>query len=179
MRLVTVPGIHGSGPGHWQTRWERLPDADCVRIAPASWDEPDAQDWVTAVRRAVGAAGPDCVVVAHSLGCLPAAHVAATIGGMRGVVLVAPPDPSGPSFPAAARGFAELGPAPLRVPGLVISSDDDPYATPGASRQLAGASSLPHVSVGAHGHLNEGSGLGTWPEGRRLVTAFAAGLWLR
>jgi predicted alpha/beta hydrolase family esterase len=117
-------------------------------------------------------------VVAHSLGCLPAGHLAATADGVRGVVLVAPADPDGPAFPAEARAFAVLRPAPLRVPGLVVSSDDDPYATPEASARMAAGWGVPHLSVGARGHLNSASGLGVWEEGRRLVTAFAAGLGL-
>ncbi|WP_338124149.1 alpha/beta hydrolase [Sphingomonas sanguinis] len=31
------------------------------------------------------------------------------------------------------------------------------------------------VEVGALGHINGASGLGSWPEGRRLLTAFRSG----
>jgi predicted alpha/beta hydrolase family esterase len=178
MRLVIAPGIDNSGPEHWQTRWEGLPGADCVRFAPSSWEEPEASDWVEALRTAVAAAGPDCVVVAHSLGCWAAAHLAVTTGGMRGVVLVAPPDITAPTFPAAARGFDRLPRTPVRLPGLLVTSDDDSYATPEANVAMAAAWGVPHVSVGALGHLNAASGLGPWDEGRRLVTAFGAGLGL-
>ena len=179
MRLVIAPGIDDSGPQHWQTLWEQHPGADTVRTAPSSWSAPEAADWVGAVRRAVAAAGPDCVVVAHSLGCWATAHVAATEGGMRGVVLVAPPDVDDPAFPAAARGFDRLQPVPVRVPGLLVTSDDDPYATPRANERLARTWDVPHVSVGRRGHINAASGLGVWDEGRRLLTAFGAGLGLR
>ena len=178
MRLVIAPGIDNSGPEHWQTLWEQLPGADTVRTAPSSWEHPEAADWVDAVRTAVAAAGPDCVVVAHSLGCWATAQVARESGGMRGVVLVAPPDVDSPAFPAAARGFDRLQPAPVRVPGLLVTSDDDPYAGPQANRRMAEAWGVPHVSVGLRGHINAASGLGSWDEGRRLVTAFGAGLGL-
>jgi pimeloyl-ACP methyl ester carboxylesterase len=114
MHLLTVPGIHNSGPGHWQTRWEEVPGRVTRRFAPSSWDEPEAWDWVAAVERDLSDLGPDTVVVAHSMGCLAAAHVAATVGGFRGLVLVAPPDIDGPNFPCDARHpeRAEARPAP-------------------------------------------------------------------
>ncbi|RXZ41520.1 RBBP9/YdeN family alpha/beta hydrolase, partial [Agromyces binzhouensis] len=64
--LVIVPGIGGSGPLHWQSRWEAaLPGV--LRIAPASWDEPEVADWVAAIDRAVAASPTPPLLVAHSL----------------------------------------------------------------------------------------------------------------
>jgi predicted alpha/beta hydrolase family esterase len=176
VQLLTVPGIDGSGPDHWQSRWEQLPERRCHRFAPSSWAEPEARDWVAAIERGVAESGPDTVVVAHSLGCLAAAQVAATGAGIRGVVLVSPPDIGGPAFPRAARGFEELEPVPLRVPGLVIASSDDPYCSPAAGVALASAWEVRRLEVGAVGHINEASGLGAWVPGWQLVQAFLAGL---
>ena len=175
MHLLTVPGIFDSGPDHWQTLWEQVPGRVTRRFAPSSWDEPEARDWVAAVERELADLGPDTLVVAHSMGCLASAHVAATTGGFRGVVLVAPPDLHDPAFPPEARGFEELVPAPLRVPGLLITSSDDHYGTPSAYARLAAAWDVPHLDLGPLGHINAESGLGAWDEGWRLVTAFAAG----
>jgi predicted alpha/beta hydrolase family esterase len=51
--VVIVPGIGGSGPEHWQSRWQvALPGT--VRIAPASWDEPVLEDVVISSHRAAG-----------------------------------------------------------------------------------------------------------------------------
>lgn len=175
MHLLTVPGINNSGPEHWQTRWEGIPGRVTRRFAPSSWDEPEAADWVAAVERDLADLGSDTIAVAHSMGCLAAAHVAATTGGFRGVVLVAPPDVDDPNFPADARGFDKVQPAPLRVPGLLLTSSNDFYGTPEAHRRLAAAWDVPHLELGALGHINSESGLGTWDDGWRLVTAFAAG----
>ena len=39
-RILIVPGLHGSGPDHWQSRWQRLyPYFE--RIEQAQWDVPD------------------------------------------------------------------------------------------------------------------------------------------
>lgn len=174
VELLIVPGIYDSGAAHWQTLWETRHGGR--RFRPASFDEPDAQDWVTAIERAVAELGPDTLVIAHSLGCLATAHVAATSAPFRGAVLVAPPDLDGPSFPPDARRFDELTAAPLRVPGLLLYSSDDPYSTVAGSRRMGIAWHVPGIDLGALGHINADSGLGSWPQGWRLVTAFRAGL---
>lgn len=174
MQIVTVPGIGGSGPRHWQSMWEQEPDFTGTRFAPSSWDRPEAVDWLEAVSRAVQELGPDVVVVAHSLGCLPVAHLAGRSLACRGIVLVAPPDVHGPAFPAAAVGFAELAAAPSTVPALLISSTDDPYCTPTVAARLAARWQADHVDVGPYRHLNEASDLGSWERGRALVQDFVS-----
>jgi hypothetical protein len=44
-RILVAPGLHGSGEGHWQTRWETLyPWFE--RIEQWHWDQPDLDgDW--------------------------------------------------------------------------------------------------------------------------------------
>jgi predicted alpha/beta hydrolase family esterase len=174
VQLLFVPGINDSGPAHWQTLWEK--EHGGRRFAPSSFDEPDAWDWVAAVERAAADLGPDTLVVAHSLGCLATAHVAATSAPFRGIILVAPPDLDDPHFPAGARRFAELTAAPLQVPGLLLHSSDDRYATTAGSRRMARAWGVADIGLGPLGHINTDSCLGTWDEGWRLVTAFRAGL---
>jgi predicted alpha/beta hydrolase family esterase len=174
MQLLIVPGIKDSGPEHWQTLWERRHGGR--RFAPSSFAQPDAWDWVSSIEREAAALGPDILVIAHSLGCLATAHLAATSAPFRGVVLVAPPDIEEPSFPDDARRFDELTTAPLRVPGVLLSSRDDPYATTSGSQRMAAAWGVPRIDLGPLGHVNAASGLGTWDDGWRLVTAFRAGL---
>ncbi len=188
MHVVIVPGIGGSGPAHWQSLWEAEAaagrDVPMTRIAPASWDRPALDDWCAAISRAVLAAGPEpVVVVAHSLGCLASAAwavlaPAAETARVAGLFLVAPPDSGGPLFPPEAAGFArdELG--PVGRPGVVVFSDDDVYCSPERAGELAGLWGLPALGVGRRGHVNDASGLGSWDEGRRLLTAFTAGLGL-
>jgi predicted alpha/beta hydrolase family esterase len=180
MQFVMVPGIDGSDADHWQTIWERDLGAAAVRLAPWSWSDPDLADWCDALDRCVPADRPS-LLIAHSLGCLAVAHWCRRRSAQErrpvgGVVLIAPPDPAGPGFPTAASTFTGLPVAALPLPGLVIASDDDPYATPEATGQLAAGWGVPVVSVGAAGHLNSASGLGGWPIGWALVTAFRAGL---
>lgn len=178
MRYVIIPGVGGSGPEHWQTLWEQAWGDRALRFAPASWDEPELDDWCAALDRAVRDSGTDVVLIAHSLGCLAAAAwlAQAKRPQIRGAFLVAPPDVQAPSFPAVpAKSFISVDRVPLSVPALVVSSDDDPYCDPGAAQRLAAAWQAGHISFSHAGHINASSGLGMWPSGQSLLAAFLAG----
>ena len=179
MHYLIVPGINGSGDEHWQTLWQDAWGPAASRISPSSWDNPDLGDWCRALDRAAQPHEPGPVVlVAHSLGCLAAAcWLRGRRAAVRGAFLVAPPDAAGPNFPsAAAASFITPDLAPIGVPGLVVSSDDDPYCTPSAAQRLARGWTVGHVSVGRAGHVNPASGLGAWRSGQALLGAFLAGL---
>jgi uncharacterized protein len=139
MPFVIVPGIDNSDEQHWQSIWEAECGPAATRIAVASWTSPDLDDWVGAIERAVRMArGPDVVLVAHSSGCWAAASWVANRGSdARGVFLVAPPDQHGDLFCAAASSFTAVVPQPLELPGLMVSSDNDPYCAPQVAEGLA------------------------------------------
>ena len=174
LSLTIVPGINDSLDKHWQSRWQAT-QTDAVRIRPASWDEPDLQDWVAAVDAAVST--PDTIIVAHSLGCLAAAAwLARNPGRVRGALLVAPPDRFGPGFPSKAPTFQSAEPEPLGTPALVVASADDPYCALGIARTLSGTWGAGFVEVGRVGHINIASKLGAWPAGRAILDDFAESL---
>lgn len=178
VRYVIVPGIDGSGPDHWQSHWEREFGPRASRIAPASWDRPDAADWLRALDAAVT---EPSVLVAHSLGCLAVATWLTSddedvAGRVLGAFLVAPPDRAGPLFPATAATFTSPD-APLGVPAvLVASASDDPYSGPGRAAAQADSWRATFIDAGPVGHVNAAGGVGDWPDGRRLLAAFTAGL---
>jgi predicted alpha/beta hydrolase family esterase len=176
MQFVIVPGIDNSDEQHWQSIWESDWGPAARRIAVASWTSPDLDNWVNAIERAVGIArSPDVVLVAHSGGCWAAASWVGNRGfDARGVFLVAPPDQD--LFSAVAPSFAAVVPQPLELPGLMVSSDNDPYCAPQVAEQLAVDWGVPRIGVGQLGHINSSSGLGRWDFGRALLTAFTAGL---
>jgi predicted alpha/beta hydrolase family esterase len=177
VHYVIIPGIDGSGREHWQTLWEEAWGSSATRIRPSSWDNPDLDDWCLALDNAMQRhRSSEVVLVAHSLGCLAAASwLRRHQPGVRGAFLVAAPDPAGPGFPAAASTFATPDPMPLPVPGLLISSDDDPYCTPQAALTMADIWGIGHVSIGRAGHVNTASGHGAWDSGQALLSAFTAG----
>jgi predicted alpha/beta hydrolase family esterase len=177
VHFVIIPGINGSDEDHWQSIWQAEWGSAASRIAPSSWDEPDVDDWCRALDQAVAdAPSTRVVLVAHSLGCITAIEWAArTRPEVSGVFLVAPPDTTGPGFPAEASTFTALTATPLDVPGLLVTSENDPYCTVDAADRLAKAWRVDRVSTGHVGHVNSASGVGRWEFGRALLTAFAAG----
>ena len=73
--ILMVPGWNGSGPDHWQSRWERnLKTAR--RVEQDDWDRPDKDRWVGNIIRAVVTSSRPAVLVAHSLGAHAVAHAA-------------------------------------------------------------------------------------------------------
>lgn len=178
MTMIILPGIGGSGEAHWQTIWQRA-DTRSLRFQPTSWDHPERSDWVRALDHAIEQRDEPTILVAHSLACLLVAHWASRSVLTRqvaGAFLVAVPDPDGPEFPhAEASTFSDAPTAPLPFPTLIVASSNDPYASFEYAEGRAHDWKAGIVEVGALGHINGASGLGSWPEGRRLLTAFRSG----
>jgi len=167
--FLVLPGYGNSGPEHWQSLWEAAHPA-FRRVEQRDWQRPVCADWLAALEQAVAASGPDTLLVAHSLACLLVAHWAAqTQQRVRAALLVAVPDPQGPSFPAQVQGFESMPMRPLPFPSLLVASSDDPYASLEHSQACAGAWGSRWVNIGAAGHINAASGLGQWPEGCSLL----------
>ncbi|MER7755927.1 alpha/beta fold hydrolase [Kitasatospora sp. NPDC097643] len=173
--FLAIPGYQNSGPEHWQTRWEAAEPDAFRRVQQADWDHPEPTDWVARLDAEVAAAAADgpVVLVAHSLGCVTVARWAAGaptagIDAVRGALLVAPADVDTAEVPELT-GFRPVALAPLPFPTVVVSSTDDPWVTPERARLFARSWGARYVEPGAFGHLNSDSGLGDWPEGRKLL----------
>ena len=168
-RILLLPGYGNSGPAHWQSRWE-AENPSFRRVVQDDWMHPVRSAWQSRLEEAVAQAGPDVVLVAHSLGCLLAAHWAAsTRRRVKAALLVAVPDPAGPEFPSAAIGFAEPPMRPLPFTSLVVASRDDPYTSLDHVRRCANAWGAELVDIGPAGHINADSGLGAWDQGHALL----------
>ncbi|MBP0453185.1 serine hydrolase family protein [Kitasatospora sp. RG8] len=172
---LVLPGYESSGPEHWQTRWEEADPAAFRRVQQEDWDHPEPKAWVAAVDAAVAAAAADgpVVLVAHSLGCATVARWVASVPAertavVRGALLVAPADIDNADVPELF-GFRPVAREPFPFPAVVVNSPDDPWVTPERGRGFAEAWGAQYVETGPHGHLNSASGLGDWPEGRKLL----------
>jgi hypothetical protein len=166
--VLVLPGYQDSGPEHWQSLWERK-HPGFHRVVQRDWEDPERDEWVAALDRAITAAGGPVVLVGHSLGSLTAVHWATRHRGpVRGALLVAPPDVERPDF-FPMPGFAPIPLAPLPFPSIVVASADDPFTTPERARHFAQAWGSELVELGQAGHVNTPAGFGPWPAGEALL----------
>ena len=171
--ILTVPGLGGSGPSHWQTLWEQS-RPDTTRVELGMWDSPHRNAWVTKLDQAIRGAQAPVVLAAHSLGCLAVAWWAELAGQpfgwpVAGALLVAPADVDRDGAPDALSTFRPTPAKPLPFPSILVSSSDDPWVSTQRSRELANAWGSFHVDAGPQGHLNAASGIGWWEEGQALL----------
>ena len=174
--VLIIPGLGGSGPDHWQSRWQaRLPDAR--RVEQAHWDRPDRVDWIARLDRAIAEAKQPPILVAHSLSCaLVACWAEAHARAVRAALLVAPADvDSGAHTPPEAHVFRPMPMRRLPFPTIMVASRDDSYVTFDRATAMAGAWGAALVDVGNAGHINPSAGYGEWPEGERLLQRLQTG----
>ncbi len=173
--LIIIPGLGGSGPDHWQSRWgARLPNV--LRVEQDDWDAPKAAAWEERIVEAAGRCERPVVAVAHSLGVIALVRAAprlAALGGIAGAFLVAPPGE------ATLLGLPQIDPAfrpyptdPLPFRSLLVGSRSDPYVEIEEIATLSAAWGSAFVDAGEAGHINVDSGHGPWPEGLMAFGGF-------
>ena len=168
--VLVVPGYGGSGPEHWQTRWEAR--WGYRRVEQADWERPDPDTWGAALDAAVDAAHGPVALVAHSLGCVLVArwaHASTRAARVRAALLVAPADADEVAhWLDAVAAFAPVPLTPLPFPSLVVASQDDPYLEMPRARAFAAGWGAGLVDVGVAGHVNADSALGDWDAGHAV-----------
>jgi predicted alpha/beta hydrolase family esterase len=174
-RVLILPGWQGSGPDHWQSRWQRR--YGYARVEQHDWMRPLRGDWTARLQDMVLADERPVLLAAHSLGCLLAAWWAAHsahAARVAGALLVAPPEIERADLRQMIPGWSP--PARQRLPfrAIVVSSSDDAYASPAWASQLAQDWGATLYHVGARGHINAESGLGDWDEGHALLRSLMA-----
>ncbi len=166
-RLVIVPGLHGSGAGHWQTWLQHQVDG-AVRVVQDDWSAPDLERWSDRVADTLAALGRGPhVIVAHSFGCLAAVRAVARDPSLAvaQMLLVAPAEPD--RFDAA----CVLPPSRLPVRSCVVASDNDPWMSATQAHAWALRWGSDWINLGNAGHINVDSGYGPFP----LAREWAAG----
>jgi uncharacterized protein len=167
--ILTVPGLHCSGPDHWQSHFEReLPN--CFRVEQADWETPVCRDWIRTLDEAVQKHGNDVVLAAHSLACGTVAHWAGKYQrAITGALLVGPSDVEAPSYPPGTTGFAPMSLAKLPFPTIVVASRDDRFVTFERAKYFAECWGSELEDAGQAGHINTDAGYGRWPRGIELL----------
>jgi predicted alpha/beta hydrolase family esterase len=169
-RVLIVPGLHNSGPDHWQSRWEKLyPDAE--RVEQDDWTQPDLSRWSQRLNESLSRSDEPTVVIAHSFGCLATLYAARSgRHNLTCALLVAPADPD--KFGVADK----LTNARLFCPSIVIGSSNDPWMASDRAAYWADSWGSGFLNGGALGHINAESNLGNWKLGLqqlRLLTRLA------
>ncbi|MHB1198524.1 MAG: RBBP9/YdeN family alpha/beta hydrolase [Polaromonas sp.] len=172
--VLILPGWQGSGPGHWQSRWERA--HGYPRVEQHDWLRPLRGDWIARLEDVLLACdiernGP-AVLVAHSLGCVLVAAWAAhsrNTHRVKGALLVAPPDVERDDLRQTLNSWAPIPVQPLPFKTVLFASSDDPFCAPERALLFAAAWGAEPMDAGPRGHLNAESGLGDWPQAHQQL----------
>ena len=167
MRVLIVPGLHGSGPGHWQT-WLQKRWRGSARVEQHDWAVADLERWADRIGETLAChPGGRWVAVAHSFGCLALARYLARDGSaaaaVRAALLVAPADPRKVEV-------AQLLPhRRLPVRSYLVGSETDPWMTEADAGSWARRWGSRYINLGDAGHINIDAGYGPWPQAHALV----------
>lgn len=177
LHILTLPGLFGSGPTHWQTNWEKLFGFE--RVNQDNWNTPRFERWLCTLVDTLCSdiSKKGIVLVAHSLGC----HL--VIKGLpfiskyiSGIFLVAPPDLHKGVIMPDVSSFFTKSVISTDVPGYLVYSENDPFASSQYSRDLGEKLGLQSISVGYKGHINSESNIGDWFEGKEIFDGLITGI---
>ena len=166
-RVLVAPGLHNSGPDHWQSRWQRLYPS-FRRVEQQNWDDPHLPTWGARLDAVRAEESRPTLIVAHSFGSLTTAYSLARDPHLvAGVLLVAPADPE--KF-----GVTHLLPhEKLPCPSIMVASTNDPWMSAARAALWAKRWGSEFIDGGALGHINSESGLGDWIFGQRQLQILA------
>jgi predicted alpha/beta hydrolase family esterase len=158
-RVLIVPGLHGRGPDHWQTRWQQI-HPKFERVEQVDWDRPDIIAWSEQINKTLRRSVRPTIIAAHSFGCLATVH-RAIMGAphLYGALLVAPADPK--KFGVEAQLAHALSP----LAAAVVASDNDPWMDTRRAEWWAVQWHARFITAGTIGHINAESGIGDWRAG--------------
>ena len=104
-RILIIPGLHDSGPAHWQT-WLQGQYRDARRVTQRDPSKPELERWAERIQRTLEVAATsegqgEWLAVAHSFGCLALAlHLSDHPDSpIREALFVAPAEPDKFGFP--------------------------------------------------------------------------------
>ena len=163
-RVLIVPGLNDSGPGHWQSRLQRQ-HRTARRVMQSDWQRPDLDRWAEAIGETLAREPSGAwVAVAHSFGCLALARWLRLGGrGVQAALLVAPADPLKFGVTHRLPGDA------LPIRSVLVASRTDPWMSYGTAEGWARLWGSQLVDLGDAGHINIDSGHGPWPLAAQLV----------
>ena len=161
-KILLVPGLHNSGPDHWQSRWhQQFPQWQ--RMLGLPWDKPDLTVWSAKLASKLRSRRSRVHLVAHSFGALTAIAAARLQPDkVSSILIVAPADPARFGIPDEALAGS------IKVSAQLIASRNDPWMSFDRAAHLANVWGSELVDLGHAGHINAASGFGPWAQGKSL-----------
>ncbi|MDM5086508.1 alpha/beta hydrolase [Aeromonas rivipollensis] len=162
-KILLVPGLHNSGPDHWQSRWhQQFPQWQ--RMLGLPWDKPDLTVWSAKLASKLRSRRSRVHLVAHSFGALTAIAAARLQPDkVSSILIVAPADPARFGIPDEALAGS------IKVSALLIASRNDPWMSFERAEYWSRQWQVPLFDAGEVGHINAQSGHGEWSQGLNLL----------
>ncbi|MFT8711593.1 RBBP9/YdeN family alpha/beta hydrolase [Komagataeibacter rhaeticus] len=182
--VLIVPGLDGSLPHHWQSRWAHILRQNGLgvhRVRQRDWARPTYRMWAQTMRRTLGQARDrPVIIVAHSLGAALSVRMAAAreLENVAGAFLVALADVA-PYRGADRHRVAEFAALPtgrLPIPAMMVAGHDDAWLSLPRARSLSHAWGATLRDAGRVGHIGNQSAIGPWPDGMDMLADFATSL---
>ncbi|MCZ4089261.1 RBBP9/YdeN family alpha/beta hydrolase [Sinorhizobium psoraleae] len=174
-KTLIVPGLFGSGEGHWQRYW--LADYPAAAmVEQQDWNHPRLARWQGALEAEI-LRYETVDLVAHSLGSVLVAALAdrPVATRVRSALLVAPCDlDETERLHPGAIDFGPMPNRPLPFRSLVVGSLNDPYMPFARLKSLCEKWGSSLVDLGHAGHINVASGYGRWTHGYNLLRVLEA-----
>ncbi|MGL6387723.1 RBBP9/YdeN family alpha/beta hydrolase [Aeromonas caviae] len=164
-KILLVPGLHNSGPDHWQSRWhQQFPQWQ--RMMGLPWDKPDLTVWSAKLASKLRSRRSRVHLVAHSFGALTAIAAARLQPDkVSSIFIVAPADPARFGIPD------EVLTGSIKVSAQLIASRNDPWMSFERAEFWSRQWQVPLFDAGEVGHINAQSGHGEWHQGLALLGA--------
>lgn len=162
-KILLVPGLHNSGPDHWQSRWhQQFPQWQ--RMLGLPWDKPDLTVWSAKLASKLRSRRSRVHLVAHSFGALTAIAAARLQPEkVSSILIVAPADPARFGIPDEALAGS------IKVSAQLIASRNDPWMNFERAEYWSRQWQVPLFDAGEVGHINAQSGHGEWSQGLNLL----------
>ena len=162
-KILLVPGLHNSGPDHWQSRWhQQFPQWQ--RMLGLPWDKPDLTVWSAKLASKLRSRRSRVHLVAHSFGALTAIAAARLQPDkVSSILIVAPADPARIGIPDEALAGS------IKVSAQLIASRNDPWMSFERAEYWSRQWQVPLFDAGEVGHINAQSGHGEWSQGLKLL----------
>ncbi|MFQ2102491.1 RBBP9/YdeN family alpha/beta hydrolase [Aeromonas sanarellii] len=163
-KILLVPGLHNSGPDHWQSRWhQQFPQWQ--RMVGLPWDKPDLTVWSAKLASKLRSRRSRVHLVAHSFGALTAIAAARLQPDkVSSILIVAPADPARFGIPDEALSGS------IKVSAQLIASRNDPWMSFERAEYWSRQWQVPLFDAGEVGHINAQSGHGEWSQGLNLLS---------